>query len=100
MNPSFFSKPAVFASIGDAEGAGAVAAGWVEDAQPAMTPAAAAIESIDALFIGFAFEDGRLSDAADLCARGNGSLRGGAQSLWLIERRGRLNFRHEPADPV
>ena len=75
MNPSFFSKPAVFASIGDAAGAGAVAAGCVEDAQPAMTPAAAAIESIEALFIGFAFEDGRLSHAADLRARGNGSVR-------------------------
>jgi hypothetical protein len=40
-----------------------------------MTPAAAAIESIEALFIGFAFEDGRLSHAADLRARGNGSVR-------------------------
>jgi hypothetical protein len=53
MNPSFFSNPAVFAAMVDAEGtAGAGApAGFEEEAQPAAALETSARESAETRFI-------------------------------------------------
>jgi len=54
MNPSFFSKPAVFAAMPDpvaAAGAGAVAGLVDGEAQPAAALDRSARESTEALFI-------------------------------------------------
>src|SRR5512138_3514427 len=53
MNPSFFSNPAVLASIADCDaGAGAVVAGCGEDAQPDKAAEKAAAEMTNTLFMG------------------------------------------------
>jgi hypothetical protein len=62
MNPSFFSKPAVFAPIADADAAGpGVAPGFAGVlAHPTAALEMSAKENAEALFIVIAKEDGRL----------------------------------------